>query len=132
MTLWRKDKAYGIGAEENSQEKHREKSLHNSGLTFPGAAGSAGPGEAVLHPTAYRPPLFPSARANMRNWREPKSPGSLTPPHRASQEKARDARRTSHHWLLTFMHHRRVLNHVYQRRERSTFSRIFQFPNQIF
>lgn len=51
MALWRKDKVHGIGAKEKSQEKHREKPLHNTGLTFPGAAGSAGMGEAVPNPT---------------------------------------------------------------------------------
>lgn len=113
------------------KDKHREKPLCNSGLTFPGAARSAGPGEAILHPMAYRP-FFPSARANMRKRREPKSPGSLTPPHRTSQEKTRDACRTSHHQLLTFMHHRGAFNHVYQQRQHPAFSRIFEFPNQIF
>jgi len=60
MALWRKENACGIGAEETSQDKDGEKPLHISGLTFHGTAGSAGPGEAMLHPTAYRqPPPLP-------------------------------------------------------------------------
>lgn len=49
MALWRKHKVYGIGAKEKSQGKCREKLQLTGGLTFTGAAGSAGPGEAILH-----------------------------------------------------------------------------------
>lgn len=117
---------YGIGAKEKSQEKHREKPLHNSGLTFPGAARSAGLGEPFSAQQSLLP-IGESQREKLQNAEIPRIPEPSS--HSFPPKGMRCL--ISYHQLLTFMHNWRALNHVYQQRQHPKLSRIFLYPKQV-
>lgn len=119
---------YGIGAKEKSQEKHREKPLHNSGLTFPGAGRSAGQQGKPFSAQQSPLPIGESQHEKLERAQIPRlpEPSSLSFPQRAMR-----GLEISYHQLLTCMHRWRALNHVYQQRKHPKFPRIFQSSKQI-